>query len=209
MPIFSKGTSQCLFIHIPKTGGTSIEYGMRRLGWRWSLIHLGSLQNTLRQFKISPQHYHGALLDQIVRLDAMDLVFTLCRHPFDRLKSEYYWQHSTGLAKDAEPEAWISRALVKLKDDESSFDNHLRPQAEFLLPSHDCKILRLEDDGVRHALKMADSLAPAGSLRRWSVSVLPVWKNRSTSSRRVEQAFASLRPQIESFYAADMGRFGY
>lgn len=186
-----------------------MEYSMRRLGWQWSLIHRRGVKETLYEFKVSPQHYHGALLDQIVRLDSMDLVFTLCRHPFDRLKSEYYWQLRNGLTGDGAPDAWLSRVLAQFADDAYSFDNHLRPQVDFLLPGHDCKVFRLEDNGVNQALLIANSLAPVGILGQWSIRIRPVWKNRSASIHQVERAFARLRPKIEAFYAADMARFGY
>lgn len=209
MPMFARGGTRCLFIHIPKTGGTSVEHGLRRLGWKESLILHANVHEVVRHFKVSPQHYHSDLLDQVVRWEALDRVFTLCRHPFDRLKSEYYWQQRTGLAPAQAPEVWLSSVLERFYQEACAFDNHIRPQVDFITRKLPCTVIRVEDDGVRRALELADACAPAGRLRWWSVRAFPNWREQSTRSRVTEEAFAALRPQIEDFYAADMVRFGY
>jgi hypothetical protein len=208
MPVFTKARFRCLFIHIPKTGGTSLEAAMRRLGWG-EQMSLREHVAQLHHLKVSPQHYHGALLDQILHWDAIDRSFTICRHPFQRFKSEYYWQHEMGIAPCADPLEWAAEVMDRCRTDPWAFDNHLRPQVDFLPPNQACEVFRLEDDGVRKALEYANALAPAGPLRKWWVASFPARPHRSTLAKPVEDAFAGLRGQIEDFYAADMRFFGY
>ncbi len=208
MPIFAKDRFRCLFIHIPKTGGTSVEDAMRRLGWSESLI-VHAAVDQLHHFKITPQHYHAELLDQILQWDAIDLTFSLCRHPFDRMKSEYYWQLDVGFAKDVSPHAWFGNVVEQFARDPCAFDNHLRPQVEFIPRDRACELLRLEDNGVRRALELADRLSPAGWFKRRSGSVFSIWRQKSRPSKAVEDAFSDLRLRIEDFYSVDMAYFKY
>jgi hypothetical protein len=208
MPIYSKDALRCLFIHIPKTGGTSVEHLMRKRRWQESLIFHGRF-GSHHHLRVTPQHYHAALLDELVRWDEFQLVFTLCRHPFDRLKSEYYWQHQVGIAPARLPGEWFDVLQQRYLKDKCAFDNHVRPQSDFIPSAWPCEIFRLEDNGVRQAVERAERLAPAGWLAR-ALQLTTSSRRQSTSpSRQVEEAFLALRPHIEQFYAADMTRFGY
>jgi hypothetical protein len=208
MPIFTRARKRCLFIHIPKTGGTSVEHSLGKLGWQEQLLVHGPLEN-VRHFRISPQHFHGSLLDQIVSWDAIDLTLTLCRHPFERLKSEYYWQQNLGTAPAERPEEWLALVLDRYAADVAAFDNHLRPQLDFLPARHPCEIFRLEDNGVNRILKCVDTLQPASWVQQWRMRSTRSWQHRSAPSPEVEKAFAGLRERIETFYSADMAHFGY
>ena len=163
----------------------------------------------VKHFKISPQHYHALLLDQIIRWDAIDLCFTVCRHPFHRLKSEYYWQRDLGIAPASQADEWLARVMEQFSNEPSAFDNHLRPQVEFIPPDQSCKVFRLEDDGVKRALAWVDASAPAGRLRTWALATFPAWRHKSAPAKEVEVAFAGLRQEIENFYSQDMAHFGY
>ena len=217
MPIFTKYTKpqvRCLFIHIPKTGGTSLENALHRLGWLEQLKSPAPIReegplDSVKHFKISPQHYHALLLDQIIRWEAIDLCFTVCRHPFHRLKSEYYWQRELGIAPAGQPEEWLTRVMEQFSNEPSVFDNHLRPQVEFIPPDQSCKVFRLEDDGVKRALAWVDASAPASRLRTWTLAAFPAWRHKSAPAKEVEVAFAGLRQEIETFYSRDMAYFGY
>lgn len=208
MPIFSKEDVRVLFIHIPKTGGTALEYALRRLGWAESLI-VHDRRSTLGHFKITPQHFHESVLDQMLKWEGFDLIFALSRHPFSRMKSEYYWQRRMGIAPAEDPHEWLHSVLHRYRQEPWAFDNHLRPQIEFIPTSGICQTFRLEDDGARRALDKATQLSPSPWLQRWVVETFPKGRMRSIPVAAVEDAFTSLRAEIEKFYAADMARFGY
>jgi hypothetical protein len=208
MPIFAKGKWRCLFIHIPKTGGTSVEHAMRRLGWKESLI-VHAAVSELRHFRVTPQHYHYEILNRIINWEHIDLTYTLCRHPFSRMKSEYYWQHEVGFTKDLSPEEWFNSVTERFSKDTSAFDNHIRPQIEFIPNNHPCEVYKLEDDGVSKTISTANALSPASWLNRRLRTVHSSWQQRATPVKRIENDFARLRNQIEEFYAIDMNHFGY
>ena len=48
--------------------------------------------------KCSFQHFHAALLTQIINPNSFDAVFTILRDPMSRLQSEYRWrmEHGSG-----------------------------------------------------------------------------------------------------------------
>jgi len=209
MPIFVKGRIRCLYVHIPKAGGTSLKQSLRRHGWEEQLSVRGQPVQALQHLRCSPQHYHRELLEQLLRLEAFDLAFTVCRHPFSRMKSEYYWQRDNGLAPSLDPHAWFEAVLAAYAHDPYVYDNHLRPQQDFILAQPGFKVFKVEEDGVRQALARTDALAPASPLQRLADALRPARAHRSTPSPQVEAAFAALRPRIEAFYAQDMARFGY
>ena len=90
MSIFVKHGIRCLFVHIPKTGGTSVERSLRAFGWFEPLIVRAQHVTEVRYLKATPQHFHADLLEALFRWEEINLAFAICRHPFDRMKSEYY-----------------------------------------------------------------------------------------------------------------------
>jgi hypothetical protein len=208
MPVFTKEGVRCLFIHIPKAGGTSLESALRRLGWADQLI-LHEPITQVRHFKTSPQHFHGPLLEEIMRWEMLDGAFTICRHPFERLKSEFYWQQASGTAPSASPSLWLQSVFDTFGRDPYAFDNHLRPQHEFLPAGRSVKVFKLEDAGVEQAVAFADGLSRASPLRRWMLDRFPRRRHSFEKSAAVEAEFSALRGRIEAAYAVDMAFFGY
>ena len=74
-----------VFIHIPKTGGTSIEQMMRE-GGKYQLYYLG-VRN-----KRSMHHYMAKELKaEMGRMFDVYRKFSFVRNPYDRIVSEYFW----------------------------------------------------------------------------------------------------------------------
>lgn len=140
MPLFRKGDTNVLFVHIPKSGGTSITRAFRQSGYSVEYFDGRTGKGTLNHLHhCTPQHWHAELLSQILRLDRMDVIFSFVRHPETRLQSEYLWRHrrrsSVNTGADA-VEAWATKAFDRWRSGEKYlFDNHIRPQSEFLLPN--------------------------------------------------------------------------
>ncbi|MEN9419570.1 MAG: hypothetical protein RI988_3190 [Pseudomonadota bacterium] len=209
MPLYAKGPFRCLYVHIPKAGGTSLKLSLRRFGWEEQLSIRGKRVQDLKHLTSSPQHFHRDLLEPLLRWEAIDFAFTVCRHPFHRMKSEYYWQQSHGLAPAREPARWLEAVLARHEQDPYAFDNHLRPQVDFVLPHPGFQVLKLEEGGMLRALEHMESLAPATPLQRLYNRLRPPRTHRATRVADVEQAFEVLRPRIEAYYARDMAHFGY
>ena len=209
MSIFVKQGIRCLFVHIPKTGGTSVEHSLRAFGWFEPLIVRAQLVMELRYLKATPQHFHADLLEALFRWEEINLAFAICRHPFDRMKSEYYWQRNNDVAPDSRPREWLDAVLNQYAQDPYVYDNHLRPQVEFVPAHREVLTFRLEDDGVRKALDRVNALAPASRFQQWAAQTFPARLNRSKPSPEAEADFKGLRQEIEDFYSQDMAHFGY
>jgi len=133
MPIFTISNKRVLFIHIPKTGGTTIERHLKRLG------RVDLLNGNRKQFKelpCSPQHFHISVLNSLFNLNEFDYIFAVVRCPFARIKSEFQMrirgkQKKSSVTKpDINP--WLTNTLAQYGKNKFIYDNHIRPQIEFL-----------------------------------------------------------------------------
>jgi hypothetical protein len=122
---------KCIFIHIPKTGGTSIEQFIKDHD-RNILLLLGVKNNR------SLQH----LLASEVKLIAPYLYkkyykFSIVRNPYDRLLSEYYWNPTINLAyKSGKSKKEFLNSITDIIKNNKYYDNiyndHFIPQYYFL-----------------------------------------------------------------------------
>lgn len=142
MPLFTKGSRSVLFVHVPKTGGTSVEAALMDAGWQRFLYEDNPA--LVDRSLCSPQHYHAPLLHATLRMDRIDAVFMIVRDPIARFRSEYAWQ-ALGADEGAAAvvEEWTRSAFKTYADDPFHLDNHLRPQVEFALDEGD--IYRYEE----------------------------------------------------------------
>ncbi len=207
MPVYAKNQFRILLVHVPKTGGTSVESALRKFGWTEGLIVHAAVKY-LRHFRITPQHYHAEILNEVINWPEIDMAVSLCRHPFDRMKSEYYWQKMVGLIDDISPEDWFHTVTTSYRANASFCDNHIRPQVDFLCQNRDVSVHRLEDGGVEKIIYLACKMAPPNLFQRVGYRG-SVWSLRSKKSSIIEEQFIPLRPMIEDFYAIDMEKFGY
>jgi len=116
--------NKAFFIHIPKTGGTSIEEAFE-----------GKYGETSK-FKepCSTQHLHYSELED---LEQYKFVFAIIRDPVERLISEYKWSRTYW------PDAWekytfsgfVRHMFSEFKKNPYVQDNHIRPQVEFIGPA--------------------------------------------------------------------------
>jgi hypothetical protein len=138
---------QIVFIHVPKTGGTSIEQllGLDRPECLWSPSPLDGLQPVNR----TPQHYTwGELLPHLPPgLAARAFKFAFVRNPWDRFLSEYMWRRSWYFNRPRSGSYYGTRHLesldafvraLDLVPEERThatrgFDAHLEPQRSFLV----------------------------------------------------------------------------
>jgi hypothetical protein len=147
MPVFTRNNDSVLYIHIPKSGGSSIEHIASQCGWEESFSVRGKPLNKIKFYKASPQHFHESLLSDIFNFNEFNVVFTVVRNPFQRIKSEYYWQKSQGITASS-PTEWIARVFNEYSDDKYIYDNHIRPQVEFIPKGSNSKVFRLEDGAM-------------------------------------------------------------
>lgn len=198
------------FAHCPKAGGTSVErllvdaFGpaVGHLHWGWDLWwRRGGWREA--DPPNSPQHLTWA--DAEARLDTRpDAVFALVRDPALRLASEQRWQRrgrrGTRLGKALAwlpfP-LWLRLMLEVARRNPYAFDNHLRPQADFV--PEGAEVFRLED-----------GLAPVAAWLTGQIgqAVPPPPHQLATPGRRRAPGPRE-RALIARVFAVDYARFGY
>ena len=208
---------KCIFIHVPKCGGTSIEFYLREHAAALGHLPEPGLDLTLRRKGLA----------QVLNRHPDYFVFTFVRHPFDRLVST--WRHSlrgVGPYHDRPVRDLTFAEYVRIVAEgrvaeQSQFDRyHLLPQVGFipgpsrrtlfsvpLLPEVACGFIgrfeRLDDDfrevchrlGIaKHALPRLQSAPEEAGARQ------PHW------SARYDAAMIRL---VEELYREEMDTFGY
>lgn len=122
MPVFNKGNKQLIFLHIPKTGGQSINKEFAKNDWQ-----VDFLEKRAAFTKITPQHLTYSELDKIFEIKN-NLNFTVVREPWERFVSEFVWQ--TKSVDFNNLNKWADTVLDNpwsLK-----YDNHFVPQCHYI-----------------------------------------------------------------------------
>lgn len=198
MPAFRIGTKLILFIHIPKSGGTSINSWLATQGPE-------SLYQKHRpdDFPCVPQHFHGDVLNTLFAPGFFDYSFCVTRNPYSRILSEYNYRITRPRLKNKilpKPsfERWLKSALSAYSRDSYVHSNHVRPQHEFMIEGTEA--FRLEDGlgPLRERLIQLTGIRIEEEIRTKNQSV-----KRETAIS--EQAAARIR----DFYAGDFDRFSY
>ncbi len=131
MPYIESQGKKLLFIHIPKTGGTSIEKAMSKVGNLCFSSHAIPMA-----LKVPPEHFTWSDCAALFPQGYFDYSFTVIRNPYDRIESEYRMRailNSQGLW-GASPRfsIWLANSIQQSGRDRQMLANHFRPQADFL-----------------------------------------------------------------------------
>lgn len=209
MTVFFKGSSRILFVHIPKTAGTSVNKFFLECGYQSAYLDGGSMPGNLNKNRLmSPQHMHSDPLRSIFKLETFDVIFSFTRHPVDRILSEYKFRIGNRLKSGQKfnppsPDQWIRRRLIDYKEDNFIMDNHIRPQCEFEVENHIFfKFEHISQGDWRETLS---SVIGDERLRLQNIEKKQISKDFSTAP--------SISPEtiklIRKFYEVDFHRFGY
>ncbi|GAA3607682.1 hypothetical protein GCM10022199_09330 [Marihabitans asiaticum] len=207
MPVFRQGERKFLYIHIPKTGGSSIERAFTDAGMDMEYQDgrvSATSWNTVR--RCTPQHMHRDQLEAIFKIHKFDGIFTVVRDPMARLRSEYLWRHRDQDFEidGASVEQWAEKAFAAYPRHPFMFDNHIRPQVDFLVDG--VSVFRFED-GLE---QMATTLN-----ERWDLGLAPTLPRvrEGTSATRYAskdvEVTDGLERLVSDFYREDYERFGY
>lgn len=122
---------KCIFIHIPKTAGTSVEQFLKDNG-KNEIEYLGVQNNR------SMHHYTALELKKLEpRIFDIYYKFSIVRNPYDRLLSEYYWcpipdvGFKYGKTK-VEFLNYVSKVVKGKRYFENIYNDHFIPQYMFL-----------------------------------------------------------------------------
>jgi len=134
--------NKILFVHIPKTGGTSIEHFFNLCHpekfWfkHWDRDHLKFLAKhehltNSKKILYEPQHYTLDILKELLEDYGDYFKFTFVRNPYTKLLSEYFWQKNAILKYPSEfnPRDFHKWCELFLSDLNSS---HKEPQVNYI-----------------------------------------------------------------------------
>lgn len=222
----------CLYIHIPKTAGQSIEsVFLERAGLSWAQRDVMLLKRNSDPKKGPPRLAHLTALEYLEKgyLDKSsfnDLTkFTFVRNPWDRLVSEYRYKQHKFSFKD-----FIFKHLPKVNEDDYLNHNglyrHIMPQHLFiynqqqeLMVDFVGKFENLNNDfhiisemichqklDLPHKNKTAEK-----SLKEILISPFKQLKKSNSSSHKCYQDFYDKESQeyIAELYAKDIELFDY
>jgi hypothetical protein len=122
---------KCIYIHIPKTAGTSVEQFLRENGKNGLQYHGVRNGRSMHHFTAFDLKYEIPLTFQNY------YKFTFVRNPYDRLLSEYYWTPIPGVGyKSGQTKAdfitYVSRVVNKRLFFDNIFNDHFIPQYLFI-----------------------------------------------------------------------------
>ena len=135
MPVFEKNGKKILYIHVPKTAGSSILQLFVSSGYTVSYFSDQSVD--LFRDLCGPQHIHASLILNEFTLSEFDYIFSVFRDPVERLVSEYKWRCGISGKECKNFGYWVKKALRKYKKNPFIYDNHIRPQSEFYVEGCD------------------------------------------------------------------------
>lgn len=211
MPSLTLNDRLIWFAHCPKAGGTSVEQVMvtewgdavGHLHWGWDLWWRQGGWRVANPPN-SPQH--------LIWKDAVralprppDIVFSVIRDPAARIMSEYRWQRRGRrgtwfgrLLAYLPFSLWLRLMLASARLNPHAFDNHFRPQTDFVPAG--ARVFHLEDG-------LAPVIAWLGEVTGTDVSTKTIPHTLSTGpAERIRPADLRL---IAGTYAEDYARFGY
>ena len=141
-----------LFVHIPKTGGTSITKFFKLL--KFSETY--GKDNIFRQFlKETPQHFTYNTLNNLININKLEFSFAIIRDPFDRIISSYFWSkintNHAEVLKKINFETWFNHYSEIYKQNINVLSNHLIPQNMFV--GQNIKKIYKFEDGVYNIFK--------------------------------------------------------
>jgi hypothetical protein len=186
MPLARIADNILYFAHIPKTGGSSVETYLERKG----PVAL-RFQRRLGWSKTTVQHMEAFVHTRFVPAAFYDASFAVLRDPVSRMLSEYRYRLERKEVTRPFHE-WARIAFDRVKETERLFDNHIRPQADFLSPG---MILFKLEEGLDPVYDWIDEFTGTEPADR------AIWEKKSASSKI--DVPEDLEAEIKAYYKAD------
>lgn len=201
MPLYEHRGRRVLFVHIPKTGGTSIEAAFRRADFEESYR-----STSLTSYGCHPQHLTAKNLVEEFPGLPFDYVFAVVRDPVARFGSERVWR-AGHKAKAGKPipdfDSFANDWLDRYEANPSVGGNHFRPQIEFLLPRMD--VYRFED-GIDWIMSRVAARLEVPRLGR---KVPHRMGPRIEADRSLDALSTATRARLAALYLVDSAALGY
>jgi len=223
MPFFKD--IQTLYLHVPKTGGTSIEtFFYNKVGNPEKNAHnlYGWYLNRPDRIRVpderSLQHftYKEIVSEEFASYfpksvsDTNTRIIVSVRHPYERIVSELYWNKKipTPFRNNAElptPESVESAIRHFLYEDTAIHDNHRLPQFEFIRTLLDTKY-PLHNIDIVHCETLVQDMHQLG----YTDFNLHINRNDDITSDKYRSLLnPNARKMIEEYYKDDFDYFGF
>lgn len=201
MPLSCTDHGPIFFVHVPKTGGTSVEdYLIRRFG-PLALNDVNKRGGVTGTGLITAVNHLSAIdLQEMIPAQSI-LTFAVVRNPLTRLLSEYSWQRGASFMSRLSFSTWLRVMVHACAREARVYGNHIRPQDQMV--PEGVEVFRLED-GFDGLLARLDAVT---GTRRPDLEIghfKPRAQGRETV--RVHRQDVAL---IQRVYARDYARFGY
>ncbi len=211
--------NKILFIHIPKTGGTSIEQYFNLCHasnfWydRWDrdrddFVKMHHSICSSSKLSYEPQHYPPAILKALIEGYDDYFKFTFVRNPYTRLISEYYWRENKKYTspEDFDPLAFDSWTVAWLTDIN---DSHKEPQVNYIDSSLDFigRFEQIENDFAKLLLLLA-KIKPGQF--KFPYGALPKYNSTGIQkSEIIPLLLERTKKRIIQTYSPDFEKFNY
>lgn len=148
MPYFP--SINILFIHIPKTGGSSIEkYFEKKLNIQLNSKYLFSVSELINNHSYQHLTYYEIYKNQKelhINFSNLKLIFSIVRNPYERIISELFFRKLINKNMECN---MIEKIIINYLNSDNTYDNHKLPQYLFLIDSSgninkNIKILKTE-----------------------------------------------------------------
>lgn len=213
MPIIKSREVVALYVHVPKSGGSSIAKLLREAGASISFLDREFDRNKSVEENwsvTSPQHCPGGALDQLFDSDFFDFSCAVVRNPVLRLQSAFLFQKyiKKTIPRSLSLDQFVCKILSSENLVHSFYDNHFLPQVSFFPTTIETKIFHYENS-LEPVKKYLEE-----SLRVKMGSVDSVHMNRSDRLLLDNIDFdLSLSNEsveiIKKLYEKDFSSFGY
>ena len=210
MPVFQIAGKNVLFVHVPKTGGSSIESWLRQHGPEALFA-----RNPVPGLDVVPQHFDAATLQNIMSESFIDYSFMVVRDPVKRVLSEYFYDRSHSIAETGLPfprilgsgpsalawqfDQWCKVHFALSRRTPTHKHGHFQPQSDFS-GFAETEVFRFEDGLESIVARVAGRLgiAPPECL-----------EHKKRGGKFAFEPFQKTLVRIERHFEADFVNFGY